>query len=413
MVIHCYFEPYYAYLTLCAGVPIRIGDSQKIGLRPTINFPSPMNVMNLLNHEVDLNISLLKYNYSDLKTSQKLTLYTSESDDKTMRDRLDSLGCASSYIIIHPSTGRGNREWGEQRYLLLLRKIIKELDTTVVFTGSTQDIEKNDRIINLAGSTENCLNLAGKTSVKQLKSLIKNAELVIGTDTGPTHMAAAFSRPVVSISPTKYVKPLRWGPFQSPHAIVGNPQNCSLVCNPHQCQLPDCLDFISINDVFSKIMLLRENPTLLSIDEQCLKWLHHSLRVAIVIPAYNLDHKRIERYLSQLNEEGITYTLFVPNNTIKTELIHSDIKQLVDKDSIFIVSDFMKWVTTIQAMDINVIDSSLSKKRVLFLKFVSLLSAPKLSVPPIYISYNNLLEPGQTLLKKYKDQIEQFWSKDS
>ena len=63
MVIHCYFEPYYAYLMLCAGVPIRIGDSQKIGLRPTVNYPSPMNVMNLLNHEVDLNISLLKYYY--------------------------------------------------------------------------------------------------------------------------------------------------------------------------------------------------------------------------------------------------------------------------------------------------------------------------------------------------------------
>ena len=100
-----------------------------------------------------------------------------------------------------------------------------------------------------------CFNLAGKTSVKQLKSLIKHAELVIGTDTGPTHMAAAFSRPVVSISPTKYVKPLRWGPFQSPHAIVGKPQNCSLVCNPHHCQ------FKTVWILFLLMMFFKNNVT--------------------------------------------------------------------------------------------------------------------------------------------------------
>ena len=133
----------------------------------------------------------------------------------------------------------------------------------------------------------------------------------------------------------------------------------------------------------------------------------------IVISAYKLEIKRIERYLSQLNEEGITFTVFfVANNAIKTALINSDINQFVAEDDIFVVSDFMKWVNAIQAKDINVIDSSLSKKSVLFLKLVSLLSAPKLSVPPVFISYNNLIEPGQNVTKKYENQIVQFWSKD-
>jgi heptosyltransferase-2 len=44
-----------------------------------------------------------------------------------------------------------------------------------------------------------CCNLAGKTSVRQLMSLIKRCNFFITNDSGPMHIAAAFRIPLVAV----------------------------------------------------------------------------------------------------------------------------------------------------------------------------------------------------------------------
>ena len=51
----------------------------------------------------------------------------------------------------------------------------------------------------LAAQIPGAIDLTGKTNLRQLVALMERAELVIGNDTGPMHIAAALGRPMVSL----------------------------------------------------------------------------------------------------------------------------------------------------------------------------------------------------------------------
>lgn len=61
-------------------------------------------------------------------------------------------------------------------------------------------------------------NLIGQTSLKQLMALIKQAQLVLAPDTGPTHMATAAGVPVIGLY--AHHNPQRTGPYRSRELVV-------------------------------------------------------------------------------------------------------------------------------------------------------------------------------------------------
>ncbi|WER45589.1 glycosyltransferase family 9 protein [Cupriavidus sp. WKF15] len=54
-------------------------------------------------------------------------------------------------------------------------------------------------VAQIAGRFPGVVNLCGKTSLPEMMALIADSDLLIGTDTGPTHVAAAFRTPVIAI----------------------------------------------------------------------------------------------------------------------------------------------------------------------------------------------------------------------
>ena len=65
------------------------------------------------------------------------------------------------------------------------------------------------------------INLAGKTSLGQLSTLISNAKLYIGPDTGVTHLASATGTPTIAIfGPTN---PIKWAPWPVNYCSDNNP----------------------------------------------------------------------------------------------------------------------------------------------------------------------------------------------
>lgn len=61
-------------------------------------------------------------------------------------------------------------------------------------------------------------NLIGQTSLKQLMALIKQAQLVLAPDTGPTHMATAAGVPVIGLY--AHHNPERTGPYRCRELVV-------------------------------------------------------------------------------------------------------------------------------------------------------------------------------------------------
>ena len=89
------------------------------------------------------------------------------------------------------------KRWFPDRFAEVALALAAAWGAKAVITGGpgeaaiAADIERD-----LAG---NCLNLAGRTSVRELMTLIKRCNFFITNDSGPMHLAAAFGVPLVAI----------------------------------------------------------------------------------------------------------------------------------------------------------------------------------------------------------------------
>lgn len=77
-----------------------------------------------------------------------------------------------------------------------ITKICRRITCPVVLLGGKQEAETGEEIAARCGPR--LLNLAGKTTLSESASLVKEARLVLTNDTGLMHMAAAFQKKILS-----------------------------------------------------------------------------------------------------------------------------------------------------------------------------------------------------------------------
>jgi len=123
------------------------------------------------------------------------------------------------------------------------------LGAVVIFTGSKSD-KKTIKTI-LSRMKTNALDLTGKSSLKELAYLYKKCAVVISTDTGPMHVAAAMKSPLVIaiFGPTS---PFKTGPYGSKHKVIRAGLECS-PCFNKKCDDMSCMKEITVDMVFEAI----------------------------------------------------------------------------------------------------------------------------------------------------------------
>ena len=84
------------------------------------------------------------------------------------------------------------------------------------------------------------------TRLGELTHLLDLAGLVVGADTGPTHLAAAQGTPTVALFGPK--DPALYAPFGESVAVVWNRVSCS-PCTLRFCPDPICMSTMSVRDV--------------------------------------------------------------------------------------------------------------------------------------------------------------------
>ncbi len=75
-------------------------------------------------------------------------------------------------------------------------EICESIDFPVILVGGNCETPMSREIDRLVG--DHVLNLAGKTSISESASLVKNARLVLTNDTGMMHIAAAYKKKILS-----------------------------------------------------------------------------------------------------------------------------------------------------------------------------------------------------------------------
>jgi heptosyltransferase I len=177
-------------------------------------------------------------------------LPVTDADRTAVEKMLKEIGIdgGRSLIAINPVAQWPTKLWPEERFALLADRLLERDDVSVLFTGGSGDRPVVERI--LGAMKRPALDLTGRTSLKQLAALYQRARLVVSTDTGPMHLAAAVGTPVVALfGPTA---PWRTGPFGPGHRIVRAPVHCA-PCFKRDCDIGGCMDRISVDRVMAAV----------------------------------------------------------------------------------------------------------------------------------------------------------------
>ncbi len=242
-----------------ADIPVRIGDNAQLIPGLLMNNGEWLNYQDITKHVITHNLSLLKSIVDQDIITEKMDLYPSKEGNQKLVDKLALQNYQGEQLImIQPCTGGSDVHWPVQGYVSVINHIQETTPYRVILTGAGPHEEEIIAQI-IGGCAIKPYTLTGFGTLPELKSLIKKSKVVIGTNTGPLHMAAALGTPIISLFPSKFIKPTVWGPWKVPHRIVRNTAMCHAICRAGSCQ-PKCQNLISSQDVIEALHSLLSDP---------------------------------------------------------------------------------------------------------------------------------------------------------
>lgn len=163
---------------------------------------------------------------------------------KLLENGIDS---DASVAAINPPATWPTKLWDNDKFAEVAQNLLDK-GFKVVFTGGPTDRTAIDDMINK--HQLQAVNFAGETTLKELAALYERAELLVTTDTGPMHIAAAVGTPVVAIfGPTA---PWRTGPYGKGHQIVRAEIDCS-PCLKKECATKECMHVIDADRILGAV----------------------------------------------------------------------------------------------------------------------------------------------------------------
>ncbi|MGQ9647379.1 MAG: glycosyltransferase family 9 protein [Thermodesulfobacteriota bacterium] len=161
---------------------------------------------------------------------------------------------SGEYAVISPGTSARRRikTWAENKFADLILQLIEKYDFGALLVGGGDSSDVSESIVKRVRERakerklDRIENLAGKTNLKELCYLLKEASLFIGVDSGIMHLASSFDIPVVGIfGPTD---PFYLGPQNSRSRVVREEMECS-PCNLKGCEERLCMKNLSVQKV--------------------------------------------------------------------------------------------------------------------------------------------------------------------
>lgn len=160
-----------------------------------------------------------------IEAGVNMEFYPRDSDRTTITNMLvEDLGWLGDrpLAVIHAGGGDNpvrpneHKRWPVERFALLANHLARKHRATIVLVGATTDGDAA-RTIKGMMSAEG-VDLTGRLSLGELGALCEVADIYVGNDTGPTHVAAAVGCPTLAIfGPSD---PTRSAPFATKGRVI-------------------------------------------------------------------------------------------------------------------------------------------------------------------------------------------------
>lgn len=155
----------------------------------------------------------------------------------------------SPIVALNPTASARHRVWPPERYAELLRRIHRELGVCGIVLGGPADVETSHTIVAQSGVP--ALTTAGKTGYLQLAAVLDSCDVLVSSDTGPQHLAAALGKPVVALFGPSV--PERTGPYGEGHTIIHHQLPCYPCYSHPTCRDSACMRAITVDEVLQAV----------------------------------------------------------------------------------------------------------------------------------------------------------------
>lgn len=181
----------------------------------------------------------------------------SEAEIAEARVSLKNHGLGRPLVVLAPGGSEALKIWPIERFAALARRIVSELSLSVAVLGGAGEASFASVFRNIVGDLWFA---AGELSLRQSFAIVNEAKLVLGSDTGMVHVAAALGVPTVAIfGPTPANV---YGYSGGENAILQASLPC-VPCKAVRCRLlgsdrlnavPPCLDMITVDAAYEAII---------------------------------------------------------------------------------------------------------------------------------------------------------------
>ncbi len=267
-----------ALISFLAGIPERIGydrDARGFLLTKRIAYDNDDRRL----HHIDYYLNLLASAGISVDCYRPDPwIYLSLEERLEARDALSLL--RRPLLGINPGAAYGPaKRWPPDRFAEVARWFIRDIGGSVVIFGGedekviSQEIEffatreggalPSHASTGRGGQAEGCLsvlNLAGKTSLRNLIALISECDVFVGNDSGPMHIAYAVGTPLVAIFGS--TSPELTGPAGKGSAVIKPEVSCS-PCFGRTCRNNDmrCMYELTSDNVYLEVKrILPDSP---------------------------------------------------------------------------------------------------------------------------------------------------------
>ena len=145
------------------------------------------------------------------------------------------------YAVLIPGTNWRTKRWPVERVASLGKILRERFGLSIIAAGSPDESA-------LAEQVAADVNVAGRTTLRQLVALLDRAALVVANDSGPMHIAAALGRPLVT--PFGPTNPVRTGPYRRDDTVIRLDIPCS-PCYSRTCAHQSCLKWLEVDAVLA------------------------------------------------------------------------------------------------------------------------------------------------------------------
>jgi lipopolysaccharide heptosyltransferase I len=238
-----------ALAVAAAAAPRRIGFAAKSGREANHRVQTELvDVPAGVRHRMDKDLALLAP--LGIGPSHELDFHLEPTDAARQAARAfwSALPGAGPRVVVHPSTSLHGafKRWSAERFAELCDRLARDEQATIVVShgpGERQLAESVRRRMREPSWTT-----PPSCSLIDLAALLGEADLVVGGDTGPLHLAeAAGTRVVILFGPKD---PDVYGPRLAGSSAVSARLECS-PCRRRACPRAFCLDFVTVDETLA------------------------------------------------------------------------------------------------------------------------------------------------------------------